>query len=204
MTSPEAAAELGVSTVLLSGAAELAVSTGALEATPLAEVLVDGAVEESVGEGEPVSVGGGELCDSDGVGDAECEVVGVGEVGLLVDFVGDGLVCPPPELLVPLGLSEGRPLLPGGVGSSDVPYVPSGPGSVGLLVAVPVSSPSPFFAGSAPRLSPSPPWLADGLTPTLSDGLSALLLDVAPRVTTVPRTAASRTPAPAATRLRRA
>lgn len=73
----------------------------------------------SVGEGEPLSVGGGELCDPVGVGVAVLDVVGLGEVGLLdVDLVGDGVCDPFP---VPLGVSEGCPLLPGGVGSSDVP-----------------------------------------------------------------------------------
>jgi hypothetical protein len=170
---------------------------GALE---LAEVWVDGVIDgvtEGVGESDGVDDALGEV-------EGECDVVGLDEGGLLVaDLDGDGDFDPPPDPLVPLGLSDGCPLSVG-VGSSDVPYVPSGPGSVGLLVAVPVLLLSPFFALSAPRLSSSVPWLADGLTPTLSDGLSALLLDVAPRVTTVPRTAASRAPAPAATRLRRA
>jgi hypothetical protein len=194
MTASEA---LGASTPLLCVAAELVVSTGALEeAAPLAEFVEEGLLDglaDSDGVGESDGLAEGD-CDGDG----ECECDGDELGGFVVDLVGDG-VCDP---LVPLGLSEGVPL-PVGVGSSDVPIVPSGPGSVGRLVAVPVSLPSPF-AGSAPRLSSPVPWLADGLTPTLSDGLSALFLDVAPRVTTVPRTAASSTPAPAATRLRRA
>jgi hypothetical protein len=189
---------------LLAGAAELVVSMGALEVAPLAEVSVDGAVVPPLGVADEEEPPLGVADEDDpplGVADDEVPPDGVdGEDGGLVlgevDLVGVGVVDP-------LGRSEGVPL-PVGVGSSDVPIVPSGPGSVGLLVAVPVVLSSPFFAGSAPRLSSSVPWLADGLTPTLSDGLSALLLDVAPRVTTVPRTAASRTPAPAATRLRRA
>lgn len=82
--------------------------------------------------------------------------------------------------------------------------MPSGPGSVGLLVAVPVSPPLSVFGLSAPREPSSTPWLADGFTPTLSEGLLASLLEVAPSVTTVPSTATSSAPAPAATRLRRA
>ncbi len=97
MTSPEAAPELGVSTVLLTGATELAVSTGALEATPLAEVSADGVID---GVGVPLGVGVSLGVGDDGeLGSVGFDVVGVGEVGLLVDFVGDGLVCPPPNCL---------------------------------------------------------------------------------------------------------
>ncbi|GAA3218630.1 hypothetical protein GCM10020256_22710 [Streptomyces thermocoprophilus] len=67
------------------------------------------------------------------------------------------LLVPPPGVFVGLGEEdvpppEGRALSDGpgvflvGVGSSAVPYVPSGPGSVGRLVAVPVS---PFSVSSA-------------------------------------------------------
>ena len=62
------------------------------------------------------------------------------------------------------------------------------------------SSP-PWSAWSAPMPPPSSPCEADGLTSTLSDGVSSF--DVAPSVTTVPSTAARSAPAPAATRLRR-
>ena len=104
--------------MLLAGAAELVVSAGALEeATPLAEVPVDGAVDvcDGVTEGEGDSdVVGDVLGDVDG----ECDVLGLGEEGfVVVDLDGVGDFVP----LVPLGLSEGVPLLDGGVGSSDVP-----------------------------------------------------------------------------------
>ncbi len=46
------------------------------------------------------------------------------------------------------------------------------------------------------------PWLAEGFTPTWSEGLPASPSEVAPRVTTVPSTATNRAPAPAATRFR--
>ena len=102
----------------LSGAAELAVSTGALEAAPLAEVSVDGVTDGvgvSVGVGESLGVG-----DDGELGSVGFVVVGLDVGGLDVDLLGDGVVCPPPVLLVPLGVSEGRPLSVG-VGSSDVP-----------------------------------------------------------------------------------
>ena len=102
---------------MLPDAAELVVSTGALEeATPLAEVPVDGAVDVSDGvtDGEGDSDVLGDVLGED---DGECDVLGLGEAGfVVVDLDGDG-VCDP---LVPLGLSEGV-LLDGGVGSSDVP-----------------------------------------------------------------------------------
>lgn len=192
MTDP-----LGELTVLLSGAAaELLVSTGAVEAGPLAEVELLGVVSVGVGVGVVVGV----LVGPDGVVDGVPELgVPVGEVGLPdgLDGLGDvGRV----ELgvlpgFVPLGLSEGV-APPVGVGSSEVPYVPSGPGSVGRDVAVPVSPlPSSFFGTSAPRLPSSMPTLADGLTPTWLDGAFGSLSEVAPRVTTVPRTATSSAPA---------
>jgi hypothetical protein len=109
---------LDVSAPPLSGAAELVVSTGALEDAPLAEVSADGVID---GEGESVGVGDS-LCDGDGEPESVgFDVVGLDEGGLVVGLVGDGLVCPPPEVLVPLGLSEGVPLPEVGVGSSDVP-----------------------------------------------------------------------------------
>src|SRR5690606_15574375 len=143
-------------------------------------------------------------------------VVGlVGSVGLLLvgGFVEDGgrvddggfvdVDVGSPGSPVPLGPSDVRAApLAAGVWSSDGPKVPSVPGPVGRLVAVPVSPSWP--ARSAPRLSSSTPWLAEGFTPTFSDGVPASLPDVAPRVTTVPSTATSRAPAPVATRLRRA
>ncbi|MBK6019544.1 hypothetical protein [Streptomyces sp. MBT53] len=100
---------------LLAGAAELAVSTGALEeAIPLAVSVVVGVLDGvGVGVGVTDSVG---VLDGVGVGDAECDGVELGECDVDLDGVGDvGLP------LVPLGLSEGVPLLDGGVGSSEVP-----------------------------------------------------------------------------------
>ena len=111
MTVPEA--------MLLAGAAELVVSAGALEeAMPLAEVPVDGAVDVSVGVGDVVSVGGADVVGGAVVGSVGLVVVGFVDGGLVVgDLDGVGDFVP----LVPLGLSEGVPLLDGGVGSSDVP-----------------------------------------------------------------------------------
>jgi hypothetical protein len=205
ITGPE---PLGEPASLDCGAsAELLVSTGALEdAGPLAESEVSGVV---VGDAEVGDVDGdGEV---DGEVDGDVEVVGVGDVGGLDEDGGlavdgsDGVVAGP--LLVPrvpLGESDGSAISVG-VGSSEVPYVPSGPGSVGRLVAAPVSAePSSFFGTSAPRLPSFRPWLADGLTPTCSDGVLASFSEVAPSVTTVPSTATSSAPEPTATRLRRA
>ncbi|MBW8818684.1 MAG: hypothetical protein JF598_10730, partial [Streptomyces sp.] len=162
---------LGEFTSLLCGAlAELLVSTGVVEAGPLAELEVVGVV--------PVGV---DVGVSEGFGDSDVDAEGVpGLVGVdgVDGFVVDGLGVvgfgelgvPLPGRCVPLGLSEGSAASVG-VGSSEVPHVPSGPGSVGRDVAVPVSPlPSSLFGTSAPRLPSSMPTLADGLTPTSLDG----------------------------------
>jgi hypothetical protein len=114
MTGP-----LGELTVPLCGAlAELLVSTGVVEAGPLAESEVegsvvgvldgvpDGAVGVGVGVGvpDPVGVDGVDGFVGEGLG-----VVGFGELGVLL-----------PGRCVPLGLSEGS-VVPVGVGSSEVP-----------------------------------------------------------------------------------
>ena len=119
MTGP-----LGELTVLLCGAlAELLVSTGEVEAGPLAELELVGVVSVGVGVGVGVLDGGSDV--SDGVEDGDPEPVGLpdGVVGLVVfDGLGDDgldeLDEPPP--CVPLGLSEGS-AVPVGVGSSEVP-----------------------------------------------------------------------------------
>jgi hypothetical protein len=136
------------------------VLVGALGAGPLAESEVDGLVVGGVvvGVGVPGSDGvgvgeegvdgfvGGLVEDDGGLGE-----LGFGEDGGLV--VDDGGFDGDAESLgscEPLGESVG-------VGSSDVPSVPSGPGSVGPGAASPLS-PSPSFAGrSAPRLPSSTP-----------------------------------------------
>ena len=197
-----------VSTGAPAGSLAVSVWTG-LEATPLAEAggsEADGSTDgsaDSDAEGVGVAV-------SEGVVDGEVDVDGL-ELGVAdgevvgVDVLPPVLL-PPPGVFVPVGSSDGSWPSVGGVGSSEVPIVPSGPGSVGRLVAVPVSpllSLPPLSALLAPRLSSLLPGLADGLTPTWSDGAS-LGFEVAPSVTTVPSTAARRAPAPTATRLRRA
>ncbi|MGC3002888.1 hypothetical protein ACPF8X_32105, partial [Streptomyces sp. G35A] len=173
----------GVPASPLCGAlAELLASAGADDAGPLAVSLV-------AGGGGSLEAGGSEDAGGSDVGGSED--AGGSEVGGVVEEDGfdvggfdaglDGDVVGSPGSVVPLGSSDGSPEAEAvGVGSSDVPRVPSGPGSVGRLVASPVSPPS-SAAGSAPRLPSSTPWLADGLTPTLSDGLPASLSDVAPR-----------------------
>jgi hypothetical protein len=115
MTGP-----LGELTVPLCGAlAELLVSTGVVEAGPLAESEVEGSVvgvldgvsDGTVGVGVvgvdvpgPVGVDGVDGFVGEGLG-----VVGLGELGVLL-----------PGRCVPLGLSEGS-VVPVGVGSSEVP-----------------------------------------------------------------------------------
>lgn len=101
--------------MLLAGAAELVVSTGALEeAAPLAVFVAEGVLDgvtDSDGVGDP-----DELGDDECEGDDECDGLELGECDVDLDGVGDvGLP------LVPLGLSEGVPLFDGGVGSSEVP-----------------------------------------------------------------------------------
>ena len=86
-------------------------------------------------------------------------------------------------------------------------YVPSGPGSVGLPVGVPV--PVARRSSSALGLVGAEAVVADALAGGRVDAdlvrpAVSSLSEVAPRVTTVPSTAASSAPAPAATRLRRA
>ena len=136
---------------LLAGALE--------EAGPLAELEVVGeVVGGSLVGGSDV---GGSLVGGSDVGGRLVGGLVVGgfvveDGGFVVGFVGE-LDEPPPEPCVPLGSSDGFADSVG-VGSSDVPRVPSGPGSVGRLVAVPVSpEPWPFSAFSAPRpSSPAP------------------------------------------------
>jgi hypothetical protein len=161
---------LGVAGVLCDALAVVLV--GALGAGPLAESEVDGLVEGgvAVGVGVPGSdgVGVGEVGVDGFVGGLVEDEGGFGELGFGEDggfedvggFDGDAESLGSRE---PLGESVG-------VGSSDVPIVPSGPGSVGRAAASPVPPPPSFDGRSAPRLPSLMPWLADGLTPTWSDG----------------------------------
>ena len=116
------AESLGELRVLLCGAlAELLVSTGVVEAGPLAELELLGVVLVGVGVG--VLDGGSDV--PDGVDDGDPDPVGVDGVdGFVVDglgVVGFGeLGVPLPGRCVPLGLSEGS-AVPVGVGSSEVP-----------------------------------------------------------------------------------
>jgi hypothetical protein len=99
----EPAEPLGVPVPLVVPAGALD-EAGALEAGPLAEVEVDGAVDvDSVGVGVGVGVGELELGGGDDGG-----LVGGVDVGgrELAECEGDVDV-PPPDPLVPLGLSEG-------------------------------------------------------------------------------------------------
>lgn len=169
-----------------------------------------GAVADAVsGADSDVEADGLGLEDGDADGEDEGEPVppvgegdalGVPEGELLGDGFGE-LEGPPP--LCGLLVSGDGSAAPVGVGSSDVPIVPSGPGSLGPLVTPP-GSPGPVSPPgvSPPRSSPPTPGPAVGLTPTVSAGAFGSVSEVAPRVTTVPRTATSRAPAPAATRLR--
>jgi hypothetical protein len=109
---------------LLAGAlAELLLSTGVLEAVPLAEVALLGVVAVGVDVG--VTEGSG-VSDAGVDGDEEGEPVGVAGVdgldveGLGVEGLGELGVPLLPGRFVPLALSEGS-AAPVGVGSSAVP-----------------------------------------------------------------------------------
>ena len=120
---------------------------------PLAESEVSG-LDDPLAGGD---VGGEELAGFeedteaeglDGLGDEDGLCVG----GFDGDADGDfeGLAVP---VRVALGSPDGRRLtVAEGVGSSEVPYVPSAPGSVGVATA-PGEESSPLFGVSAPRLS---------------------------------------------------
>lgn len=170
---------------------------------------MDGPLAESEAPGDVVSVG-----VSAGVGEPVVSVsVGVGVavlVGVFVDVSVGDLVGVPGELGLPLA---GRPELGLSLGPLDsedgapLPlgetWLPDGPGVEGepLDEAPPgVESSAGSSAGSPFSLSSSP---ADCSVETLPPSWASLL-GIMPSVTTVPSTAASRTPAPAATRLRRA
>jgi hypothetical protein len=131
------------------------VCTGALLGTgPLAESVVAGVVDV-LADGDVDGEGLDDFVE-DADGEALDDLDG-DEEGLCVgDFDGDadddfeGLLVP---VRVPLGSPDGfRLAVAVGVGSSEVPYVPSGPGSVGVATA-PGEESSPFFGVSAPRLS---------------------------------------------------
>ncbi|HET6857015.1 MAG TPA: hypothetical protein VFH94_07970, partial [Streptomyces sp.] len=189
---------------LLTGAPLLcdALDTGAL-------IVPEPPVSGGGGCGE-VGVGVGEGWVGVGVGDGGEDEVGGGLVGGFEDPLGGGFVGPedegPPGVDGSDGPSDGFPLvdgstgappppLPLGTGRPDVPGPAGTPGSPGRVVEPCVGS----SAGSPSWPSPS---FADCSDLTLSGPPS--FPDVAPSVTTVPSTATSSAPAPAATTLRRA
>ncbi|MBW8796990.1 MAG: hypothetical protein JF597_26340, partial [Streptomyces sp.] len=134
---------------LLSDALDVA-TLGESEAGPLAESLVDGVSLGADDEGDGDGLAGWDS-DFDGLGDGDFD----GDGDLEGDADGECVVPPPDDPFVPVAEAEGVFVSEGGVGSSEVPRVPSGPGSVGLVVAVPASPVPEVCPGSASRL-PSP------------------------------------------------